>query len=85
MLRRGRTAAAVDSVAKGSAGTLVEASVQVIHYPDSAPPARWHQPVLALGNFDWLHRGHMRIVERVTRTAAERGATPVLLTFDPHP
>jgi riboflavin kinase/FMN adenylyltransferase len=41
--------------------------------------------VLALGNFDGLHRGHMKVVERVTRTAAERMATPVLLTFDPHP
>ena len=42
-------------------------------------------PVLALGNFDGLHRGHMKIVERVHRTAEERGATPVVLTFDPHP
>jgi riboflavin kinase/FMN adenylyltransferase len=41
--------------------------------------------VLALGNFDGLHRGHMKIVERVHRTALERGATPVVLTFDPHP
>jgi riboflavin kinase/FMN adenylyltransferase len=46
---------------------------------------RWHQPVLALGNFDGLHRGHMKIVERVVRTAAERSATPLVLTFDPHP
>ena len=41
--------------------------------------------MLALGNFDGLHRGHMRIIERVRRTAEERGATPVVLTFDPHP
>jgi riboflavin kinase / FMN adenylyltransferase len=46
---------------------------------------RWHQPVLALGNFDGLHRGHIKIVERVVRTAAERSATPLVLTFDPHP
>jgi riboflavin kinase/FMN adenylyltransferase len=46
---------------------------------------RWHQPVLALGNFDGLHRGHLKIVERVVRTAAERSATPLVLTFDPHP
>ena len=59
--------------------------LDVIHYPESARPVRWHHPVLALGNFDGLHRGHMKIVDRVTRTAAERGATPVLLTFDPHP
>jgi riboflavin kinase/FMN adenylyltransferase len=59
--------------------------VDLIHYPDEARPAAWTAPVLALGNFDGLHRGHMKIVERVRRTAAERGATPVVLTFDPHP
>jgi len=59
--------------------------MDIIHYPDGPRPPRWHQPVLALGNFDGLHRGHMKIVERVVRTAAERAATPVVLTFDPHP
>ncbi len=59
--------------------------LDVIHYPDAPRPIDWHQPVLALGNFDGLHRGHARIVERVVRTAAERNATPLLLTFDPHP
>jgi riboflavin kinase / FMN adenylyltransferase len=59
--------------------------VEVIRYPDEPRPIRWHQPVLALGNFDGLHRGHMKIVERVVRTAAERSATPLVLTFDPHP
>lgn len=59
--------------------------MDVIHYPDDARPMRWHQSVLALGNFDGLHRGHMTIVERVVRTAAERVVTPLVLTFDPHP
>ncbi|HEY3381898.1 MAG TPA: bifunctional riboflavin kinase/FAD synthetase [Vicinamibacterales bacterium] len=59
--------------------------MDIIHYPDDPRPPRWHQPVLALGNFDGLHRGHMKIVERVARGAAERSTTPVVLTFDPHP
>jgi riboflavin kinase/FMN adenylyltransferase len=59
--------------------------VDLIHYPDEPRPMRWQQPVLALGNFDGLHRGHAKIVERVVRTAAERAATPIVLTFDPHP
>ncbi len=29
----------------------------------------WQTPVLALGNFDGLHRGHMKIIERVRRAA----------------
>lgn len=41
--------------------------------------------VLALGNFDGLHRGHAKIVERVRRSATEHAAVPVALTFDPHP
>ena len=42
-------------------------------------------PVLALGNFDGLHRGHLKIIERVKRGAAEHGGTPMAMTFDPHP
>src|SRR6188474_682757 len=47
--------------------------------------SRWSQPVLALGNFDGVHRGHRKILERVRRVADERGATSVVMTFDPHP
>ena len=59
--------------------------MQVIHYPDDPRPVRWHQPVLALGNFDGMHRGHLKIIERVRRGADERGSTAVAMTFDPHP
>src|SRR4249919_1281185 len=59
--------------------------MDVIHFPDGAPPSRWVSPVLALGNFDGVHRGHRKILERVCRVATERGSTPVVMTFDPHP
>jgi len=59
--------------------------MDVIHYPEDPRPVAWHQPVLALGNFDGLHRGHLKIVERVGRRATERGGVAVVLTFDPHP
>jgi len=59
--------------------------VDVIHFPDDARPPRWTHPVLALGNFDGLHRGHRKILERLRRVAGERGATSVVMTFDPHP
>jgi riboflavin kinase/FMN adenylyltransferase len=58
--------------------------VTLAHFPDDPPP-RWHQPVLALGNFDGLHRGHMKIIDRVRRRAGERAGTPAAMTFDPHP
>lgn len=41
--------------------------------------------MLALGNFDGLHRGHQKILDRVRRAASEHGGTAVVLTFDPHP
>jgi riboflavin kinase/FMN adenylyltransferase len=59
--------------------------MDVIHFPDDQRPARWTQPVLALGNFDGVHRGHRKILDRVRRVAGERGATSVVMTFDPHP
>jgi riboflavin kinase/FMN adenylyltransferase len=57
---------------------------QVAHFPDDRSP-RWRDPVAALGNFDGLHRGHLRLLERVRRQAGERGGTPVAMIFDPHP
>jgi riboflavin kinase/FMN adenylyltransferase len=59
--------------------------VNVIHFPDDARPLHWVHPVLALGNFDGVHRGHRKILDRVRRGAAEHGATSVVMTFDPHP
>jgi riboflavin kinase / FMN adenylyltransferase len=59
--------------------------MDVVYYPDDPRSPRWMSPVLALGNFDGLHRGHQKIIERIRRGAAERGATAVVLTFEPHP
>jgi riboflavin kinase/FMN adenylyltransferase len=59
--------------------------MDVIHFPEDPRPPHWRQPVLALGNFDGLHRGHVKIMERIRRGASERGGTSVVLTFDPHP
>ena len=59
--------------------------MEVLHFPDDPRPPWLVHPVLALGNFDGLHRGHLKIVERVKRGAAEHGGTPMAMTFDPHP
>lgn len=59
--------------------------MDVIHFPADQRPARWTHPVLALGNFDGVHRGHRKILDRVRRVANERAATSVVMTFDPHP
>ena len=59
--------------------------MDTIHFPDDPRPPWLVHPVLALGNFDGLHRGHLKIIERVKRGAAEHGGTPMAMTFDPHP
>jgi riboflavin kinase / FMN adenylyltransferase len=40
---------------------------------------------LTIGNFDGVHRGHRRIVDRLVAAARERGGEAILVTFDPHP
>ena len=59
--------------------------MDVLHFPDDPRPPWLAHPVLALGNFDGLHRGHLKIIERVKRGAAEHGGVPMAMTFDPHP
>jgi riboflavin kinase / FMN adenylyltransferase len=56
---------------------------------------RWHGPldvpdgfgpsVVTIGEFDGVHRGHQRIVERARDAAAKLGLPVVVVTFDPHP
>lgn len=41
--------------------------------------------LVAIGNFDGVHRGHQAVVAAVTRDARTLGLQPILLTFDPHP
>ena len=48
-------------------------------------PAGFGPTVVAIGNFDGVHRGHCAIVASVRERARELGAKSVALTFDPHP
>lgn len=48
-------------------------------------PADFGPSVLAIGNFDGVHTGHRQILRHVAALARERGLTPTVLTFDPHP
>lgn len=42
-------------------------------------------PVLALGNFDGVHRGHQAIFQHVVAHAQAIGGTSMVFTFEPHP
>lgn len=47
--------------------------------PRAAPSA------LVIGNFDGVHRGHAAVLAQMGALAAERGLSPAVLTFEPHP
>lgn len=54
----------------------------------SAPselPSSCHGAVVAIGNFDGVHRGHQAVLERALAKARTRGAPALVLTFEPHP
>ncbi len=49
------------------------------------PPAAARGAVVAIGNFDGLHRGHQAIIRSAYRTAHEENAPLGVVTFEPHP
>lgn len=44
-----------------------------------------HKPVLTMGVFDGLHRGHLKLLKETQRCARRIGGESVVLTFYPHP
>jgi riboflavin kinase/FMN adenylyltransferase len=50
-----------------------------------ALPADVRGGAVTVGNFDGVHRGHARIVERLIAQARRLGGPAIVFTFDPHP
>ncbi|MDX8433322.1 bifunctional riboflavin kinase/FAD synthetase [Mesorhizobium abyssinicae] len=48
-------------------------------------PAHLRGGVVAIGNFDGVHRGHQAVLERALAEAGRRGAPALVLSFEPHP
>lgn len=46
---------------------------------------RLDYPVVTSGSFDGVHKGHQKIINKVTSAAREKGGNSVLITFWPHP
>jgi len=42
-------------------------------------------PVLTIGNFDGVHRGHLALFEKVKERAQAINGVSVVMTFEPHP
>ncbi len=48
-------------------------------------PAPLRGGVVAIGNFDGVHRGHQAVLGRALEEAGKRGVPALALTFEPHP
>ena len=48
-------------------------------------PQAFGSTIVAIGNFDGVHRGHQFVLAQVLKQARAIGARAVALTFDPHP
>ncbi len=46
---------------------------------------RFKNPVVSIGVFDGVHRGHSAVVDTIVRRAAEFSGESVIVTFWPHP
>ena len=55
-----------------------------LHNPSSLP-ATLANPVVAIGNFDGVHRGHRHVMGKALEQARALGRPAAVLTFDPHP
>ena len=58
--------------------------MRIFRHYDRIPPAA-RGSVVALGNFDGLHRGHRGVIAEAGRRARASGAPLAVLTFEPHP
>ena len=57
----------------------------VIAIDPERPPANLVKAVVAIGNFDGVHRGHVAVIKRAEALAADLGRPCAVLTFEPHP
>lgn len=48
-------------------------------------PSELHDGAVTIGNFDGVHRGHAKIIERLLAASARCGGPAIVFTFDPHP
>ncbi len=46
---------------------------------------RLGRPLVTLGNFDGVHRGHQHVIRQVLERSRESGRPALLVTFHPHP
>lgn len=56
-----------------------------LYQPSLPLPEALRGGVVAIGNFDGMHRGHQAVLEDAMQEAEELGVGAIMLTFEPHP
>lgn len=46
---------------------------------------RIEKPVVTIGSFDGVHKGHVQVIEGLRRCARKLQGESVIISFDPHP
>lgn len=63
---------------------MTHTTFQRLSGTDVLPP-HLRNCVVAIGNFDGVHRGHQAVLDRALELAHAEGLPAVVLTFEPHP
>jgi riboflavin kinase / FMN adenylyltransferase len=58
--------------------------MQIFHRLDEIP-ADFGPSLVSVGNFDGVHRAHVRVLNEIVARSRQRYARSVAVTFDPHP
>jgi riboflavin kinase / FMN adenylyltransferase len=58
--------------------------MQIFHKLDEIP-ADFGPSLVSVGNFDGVHRAHVRVLDEIVARSRQRHARSVAVTFDPHP
>ncbi len=57
----------------------------IVAIDPALPPPGLAGAVVAIGNFDGIHRGHLAVIKRALTLAQELNCPSMVLTFEPHP
>lgn len=63
---------------------MIRGGMRIFRHWNDVPEA-FKGGVVAIGNFDGVHRGHQALLAETRRLAAERNAVFGVLAFEPHP